>query len=319
MVTITRPEEALLEPLDRLLKVDVQSAAVTLSEGEIRFLVDLYYQIQEFRKSSDNQVRSLGKEQEPHEVLSYVAKQVTLIEGQIKRVLEAWTSADPLATWAKSITGIGPVISAGLRSHIDIEKAPTVGHIWRFAGLDPTDTWGKGQKRPWNAQLKTLCWRLGDSFVKFQNHPNDTYGKIYRARRALEDERNAAGLFAEQARVSLETKRFKKDTDALKHYQAGRLPPARLLLRAERYTVKLFLSHWHEAAWWLRYGERPVRPYVLEHIPGHHDYIGIPNPHLLPGYPENQDRLIVEGSRKDMVWFPAEGSPPSLPVSPSHS
>src|SRR5581483_161544 len=25
--------------------------------------------------------------------------------------------------------------------HIDIEKAPTAGHIWRFAGLDPTLRW----------------------------------------------------------------------------------------------------------------------------------------------------------------------------------
>ena len=37
--------------------------------------------------------------------------------------------------------GIGPVIAAGLLANIDIKQAPTVGHIWRFAGLDPTNKW----------------------------------------------------------------------------------------------------------------------------------------------------------------------------------
>lgn len=56
-----------------------------------------------------------------------------------------------------SIHGIGPVISAGLLAHIDIHRAVTVGHIWRFAGLDPSVKWLKKTKRPWNAGLKVLC------------------------------------------------------------------------------------------------------------------------------------------------------------------
>jgi hypothetical protein len=40
-----------------------------------------------------------------------------------------------------SIKGIGPVIAAGLLANIDITKAPTAGHIWRFAGLDPSSKW----------------------------------------------------------------------------------------------------------------------------------------------------------------------------------
>jgi hypothetical protein len=48
-----------------------------------------------------------------------------------------------------------------LLARIDIVKAPTAGHIWRYAGLDPTVRWNKGEKRPWNAGLKVLCcpWR----------------------------------------------------------------------------------------------------------------------------------------------------------------
>jgi hypothetical protein len=55
----------------------------------------------------------------------------------------------------------------------------------------------KGQKRPHNAKLKVLCWKIGDSFVKQQSRENDVYGKVYGERKRLELERNDAGLFAE--------------------------------------------------------------------------------------------------------------------------
>jgi len=63
------------------------------------------------------------------------------MENQIKRSLDKFTDHHPVGKWMKSIHGIGPVIAAGMLAHIDIEKAPTAGHIWRYAGLDPTVVW----------------------------------------------------------------------------------------------------------------------------------------------------------------------------------
>ena len=64
--------------------------------------------------------------------------------------------------WARSIYGIWPVLAAGLLAHIDIEQAPTVGHIWSFAGLDPTKKWQPKTTRPWNAArvMNTATWFL---------------------------------------------------------------------------------------------------------------------------------------------------------------
>ena len=111
--------------------------------------------------------------------------------------------------------GTGPrlwalAIAAGFLAHIDIERAPTVGHIWRFAGLDPTQKWEKKTKRPWNADLKTLCWKLGESFVKVKGNENDIYGKVYEARKAQEVLRNEAGELADQAADVLKNKRIGK-------------------------------------------------------------------------------------------------------------
>ena len=96
------------------------------------------------------------------------------------RALDAYSGGPLAGRWARSIVGIGPIIAAGLLAHIDIKQAPTVGHVWRFAGLDPTLKWTTKTKRPWNGALKRLCWLIGESFTKVSNNPGDIYGKIIR-------------------------------------------------------------------------------------------------------------------------------------------
>ena len=310
MMTDTYDEE-LRTSVERLSR-DLANAAATMTKEEARFLVDAYYNMQDNRKRSDNQVRALAETKEPHMVLNWLARQSDILEAQIKRALDKYSAAQPVGQWARSITGIGPVIAAGLLAHIDIEKAPTVGHIWSFAGLEPSRVWGKGQKRPWNAALKVLCWKIGESFVKVQNNVDDVYGKVYAERRVRENRNNDSGLFAEQAKQSLKDKEFGKDTDAYAWYAgcypAGTteavlamsaekriaflksikgepgsgqpmLPPARLLLRAQRYAVKRFLAHYHEVAYWDRFKHAPPNPYPIG-IMGHDAVHKVPPPNF---------------------------------------
>lgn len=171
MNTLEIPE--VIEPIKRLTR-DLATAAVTLSKKEARYLVDAYYQMQHNRITSNNQIRAMSESEEPHSVIQWLADQDTVLENQIKRALDKWTDSLHMGRYAKNICGIGPVISAGLLAHIDITKAPTAGHIWRFCGLDPTLKWEKGQKRPYNASLKTLvAFKAGESFVKVQGNKND--------------------------------------------------------------------------------------------------------------------------------------------------
>ena len=137
-------------------------------------------------------------------------------------------------------------------------------------------TWGKGEKRPWNARLKVVCWKAGESFVKVQNNDRDIYGTVYAERKALEQARNAEGLFADQAAAMLERKRIGKDTEAYKWYSQGMLPPAHIHARSTRYAVKLFLAHWHHVAYETEYAEEPPKPYVLTQL-DHAHYIAPPN------------------------------------------
>lgn len=267
---------ATLESVHRLSK-DIKQAATTLSTEEARYLVDTYYQMQRDRIRSDNQVRSLGATDEPHATLSWLSDNTGLLERNVKSALDAYGDAHLVGRWSKSIVGIGPVISAGLLANIDIAKAPTVGHIWRFAGLDPTVSWDKGKKRPWNASLKTLTWKLGESFVKVSGLEDDVYGKLYLGRKAYEVERNDRGELADQAAAKLAKFKIDKATDAYKAYVSGRLPPGHVHARAKRWAVKLFLAHWQQVAFRDRYGVDAPKPYILTREGGHAHEIACPN------------------------------------------
>lgn len=264
------------EPIQRLTR-DLRASARLLGQHEARYLVDLYYQTQENRIRAAHQQRLSADGAEPHALIAWVFGTMETVERDIARALDAYSAAQEVGAWARSIHGIGPVIAAGLLAHIDIEKAPTVGHIWRFAGLDDPANyeWKKGKKRPWNARLKRLCWIIGGSFVKTKASDKSIYGKVYERRKAQEVERNEAGRFADQARRSLEERKI-IDKDLRATLESGKLPDGRIDLRARRVAVKLFLAHYHHVAFESHFGEPPPKPYVIEHG-GHAHFLGPPN------------------------------------------
>lgn len=269
------PAPEALASVARLTR-DLRSAARTLSADEARFMVDAYYAMQRDRIRAAHQQRTLAESGEPNDLMAWLATQRETLEKQVASALDRYSAGTVAGAWARSIYGIGPIIAAGLLAHIDINKAPTVGHIWRYAGLDPTTKWEKKTKRPWNAELKRLCFLIGESFVKVQSYEGDVYGKVYAARKAMETAKNEAGAYAAQAAASLAEKKFGEDTDARKHYEAGRLPPARIHMRAKRYAVKLFLAHFHHVLHESALGTPPPKPYIITHG-GHVDYVAPPN------------------------------------------
>lgn len=379
------------------LHKDVKEAVRTVNPREARYLVDMYYTIQNYRISGNNQVRSMTADSEPHATLDFFSTQMTAFENQIKRVLKTYAESQALGVWAMSNVGIGPVITAGFLAHIDLNIAVTAGHIWRYAGLDPTQKWVSSKdcaeyvrkafldcdtqelaivklseifglrihkildmveadwkenigvdedeeknwinplnaisnsldftinnkipqaalarklaRRPWNADLKTLCWKAGESFVKVCNKEDAFYGKVYIERKELEIERNnqvvevshdavlkitpSMGSFndiekgevavylvgnnwfangnAKAAQIALQ-KNIGKDTDAYASYITGKLPPAHIHSRAKRYAVKMFLSHYHEVGRIIA-GLPVPNPYAIEHL-GHVHRISPPN------------------------------------------
>lgn len=344
------------------LSRDLATAAARLSENEARFLVDYYYICQDDRMRFLGQVRAMTQSQESTMVLDWLGAQAEVMEGQVKRALDKYTDAHPIGTWIKSLYGFGPVLAAGIIAHIDIEKAPTAGHIWSYAGLVDGKEWissadaarwvkengldvelaartfnrnpanlramasqdREGEdiemtakslaaaiaRRPWNAALKKLCFKIGECMVKFAGNEQCFYGHVFRDRRLYEWENNLNGVLAQKAandgdKYSTSTESYawvkgmyhpddiralrkKLDTegaippDELKKIRrkAGEgvpmLPPAQIHARARRYAVKLFLSHLHTVWYETHFQRRPPNPFVIEHM-GHVHYIQVPN------------------------------------------
>ncbi len=127
--------------------------------------------------------------------------------------------------------------------------------------------------RPWNARLKTLCWKLGESFVKVSGKEGSFYGRFYAERYAEYTARNERKEYAAVARETIA--KYSKATQAYKALSQDMLPKAQIFMRAKRITVKMFLSHLYEQ-WQRKVANiRPERPWIIAHG-GHSDYVAPP-------------------------------------------
>ncbi|KKM05077.1 hypothetical protein LCGC14_1757780 [marine sediment metagenome] len=228
--------QEVMEPVQRLSQ-DLRLAAITLSEQEVRYLVDYYYIMQEDRKRAANQMRALGETEpteEPHSVISWVAANSGVLERNVKSVLERYAKSKVPGEWAMTIPGIGPIIASGLLAHVNIEMCPTVGKLWSFAGQNPEAVWEKGQKRPWNARLKLVCFHIGECLIRAKSAKDgEFYGDLFDERKAYEWARNIGGELVDQAVAKLVKFNIGTDTDAHKWYKGRVTAEAAAVFLAE--------------------------------------------------------------------------------------
>lgn len=129
-----------LEPVARL-DADIKQATGQMTQEGARPLVSLYYTVQENRIRFANQVRAMSEAATPHNLVRWMLGSVEGLEDNIKKTLDAYSASQVVGRWMRSVPGIGPVLASGFLAHIDIAKAPTAGHIWTYAGLNPESEW----------------------------------------------------------------------------------------------------------------------------------------------------------------------------------
>lgn len=109
------------------------------------------------------------------------------LEEQTAKVLARYANSCDLGRWCLRLNGVGPITVAAMLAHVDFHSCQcreyreiprkdrpnhecqglvTAGGLRRFAGLDPSAVWNRGQKRPHNARLKTVLWNLGEGFKR---------------------------------------------------------------------------------------------------------------------------------------------------------
>lgn len=283
----------LVQSVQRLSK-DLRDASGTLSRGEARFFVDYYYQMQEDRIRAAGRIRAMTETEEPHDCVKWLEAQSSILEQQIKGMLDRYTQSQPIGLWLRSIRGIGPVLAAGYMANLDITRrdpdtgdllCTTAAKFWKICGLAPGfDRRVRGQKLQYNPALKRLAYLTGESFKRLGSEDEDAYyRRWYEHRKTYEIAKNAAGDYREQAELSMTQKKFGEDTIALSWYKQGKLPPGRIDRRAARYATKMMLSHLHQVWWMLAFpGTNQPMPFaigVLSHDAG--SRITPPNLHVV--------------------------------------
>lgn len=325
-----------LDPFNRLDRDTARTTIGEVSREEIRSIVDAYYRLQDNRTRTGNQNEALKKEGKRRAVIDWFYAYFQSTENNMRMVLNEYAQAQPIGRWAMSLHGIGETLAAGLMAHIDIRKAPTVGAIWRFAGIDPSivrlsraeadalvkenckgktptqeevaklanglnrrfeSVWAQGTdrkegsktegqvtkkslaaglaKRPYNDDLKKLTWKIAEQFCKYHaTSEKSFYGPLYFQRLAYETKKNEAGDYADTAKAKLN--KVGRNTVSYKAYKEGKLGEQEIKNRARRWTVKLFLAHYHHVAYNMEFGKNPPNPYAFD-ILGHSKIIGPPN------------------------------------------
>ena len=120
--------------------------------NEARFLIDNYYQIQQMRINTANQIRALSQgadnksskeELNDNKITTSMLlfNQYCTMEDNAKKLLQNFIDSNYLSRWASKVTGIGPVLAASLAAYLHIEKEEDgstkmhAGSWWSYAGL----------------------------------------------------------------------------------------------------------------------------------------------------------------------------------------
>ncbi len=209
----TDPFESALA--DRL-REDIREAARKMTRREARFVADAFDARQIGRIRTAHQARTTRDAGEPAEFLDFMLTRDVATEKLLGVALGLFCENDHLGRWMLAQKGIGPLL-AGRLIALGNWDAPNPAKCFAFAGLDPTKTWLKGQKRPWNARLKRLLYLVGESFVKVSGYDDAHYGQLYRQSKISYWARNVDGAYVEIARE--ERDRVKPTTEKWKWNQ----------------------------------------------------------------------------------------------------
>lgn len=247
-------------------------------------LIDRYYQLQEHRIALGGQIWQLAgtkkikmekkksletnlnamSDKDKMKLMPFLSyyENFHRMEKDIVKYIEKETENHIMYEWLMNIKGIGPIFAAGLLSHINIRVADHASSVWRYSGLVPGQKRVAGEKLDYSPSMKTLCWKIGESFVKSKGK----YREIYNSSREFYDRKFPTKVLGGEKVVKGKKIKWYKYTDGHKYAMA------------KRRTVKLFLSDM-----WLEWR-------VMENLP-----ISVPYAHR--GLPVSTDISIIKKKR----------------------
>ena len=222
------------------------------------FVVDTLLSVQKLRIAAqvrESHLELNGKVDKETERVRDIMKAT---EAEIRKLVVKRMEHHPAWPWLKQVKGCGLENSAKVCGLIEIERADTISSLWSFAGYAPVNGKAmkrtKGEKLPYNSQLRTMCWRVGGGLLRAQGCFSVYYGR---------QKENYQQRFIGEGRKIVPAAQLPKEKGK-KVENAAFISEGHIHMMAFRKMVKLWL-----ACLWLVWREAeglPTRsPYALEH------------------------------------------------------
>lgn len=215
-----------------------------LKKFEDRHILEYVRILKEDKKLSNEEADYLDKVIE-------VQKNAEKFEQMYKGLMMDYVESQKVyKVFLEKIKGISAILSANLLKEFGYcENAIHISSLWKYCGMHVVEGQApvrkKGEKLEFNARLRTLVWKISDSFVK-QRTP--FYREIY------DKEKRHQVKMLDEFTESLDKKRKKEfdkinKRDEKRKYVSEFNPkaPVSLMnadLRARRKTIKIFLAHY---------------------------------------------------------------------------
>jgi len=149
--------------------------------SELRKLIDYYKRAQKQRIACEHWVRSYSfMELSVPIIVEQMLVDLQDYEKKCKKDIDYYfkdkENQTDIYKWLVSIKGISNILAGQLIGHIDIDKTPGISNLWSYCGLKPEDNRRRGKKCKWNHNLKSVCYLIGESFIKART---PKYREIY--------------------------------------------------------------------------------------------------------------------------------------------
>ena len=145
----------------------------------LSMLVDAVLAIEKQRVASEVRQSHLAKRGERDPETDELHRRTKELEDYLDGKVAGLIKGHPAYPWFSLVKGIGKENIGKVIGQIEIDKAPTISALWKFAGfavengLAPKRT--KGKKLSYNSRLRSMCWRVATSLLRAQGKFYDYY------------------------------------------------------------------------------------------------------------------------------------------------
>lgn len=227
--------------------------------GSLNALVDAQLSIEKLRVQCQVRQSHLALQGREDKETANLFERVHGLEDYVDVRIAGIITSHPDFPWFSRVKGVGKENIGKIVGLVDINRAPTISSLWKFAGYSvesgKAPKRAKGEKLTYNSQLRSMCWRLGTSLMKAGGK---FYGYYSSEKQAYIDRYESAGIKIVPATSLPKVKGKRTETENI-------ISQGHVHNQALRKMIKLFLAclwlTWREAE-----GLPMTNPYTIDQL-----------------------------------------------------